>query len=124
MGPMKAIGIIFILLNVTLNVILALAQNVPPSSPALVKLGKASYAKNCASCHGNKGDGKGSSAAGLKPPPRNFLAPRWLNGTDLKSLFDMITNGVPGGAMVSFSRLPESERWALACYIKSLAPSP
>jgi mono/diheme cytochrome c family protein len=34
--------------------------------------GYEAYMHNCRPCHGDKGDGRGNSAAGLRPPPRNF----------------------------------------------------
>src|SRR5262249_50784561 len=34
--------------------------------------GHEAYMLNCYACHGEKGDGKGPSSYGLRPPPRDF----------------------------------------------------
>lgn len=34
--------------------------------------GQVGYMQYCRTCHGEKGDGNGPSAVGLRPPPRNF----------------------------------------------------
>lgn len=44
-------------------------------SAAVLNRGKSVYRTYCASCHGIDGDGKGPSATGLVPPPRNFTEP-------------------------------------------------
>ena len=49
----------------------------PPSPPRPIDLaraarGKAVYARFCVSCHGARGDGRGSSARFLSPQPRDF----------------------------------------------------
>lgn len=87
------------------------------TSEILIPLGKVSYANQCATCHGEKGDGKGAVASALKPPPRNFLAENFKFGEKPEDVFKTITQGVPGTAMPPFSSLSEKERKALVTYI-------
>ena len=58
--------------------LLALAANTraadaPKATPELVAQGKAAFAKYCASCHGQGGQGDGPASKALKPPPRNLV---------------------------------------------------
>ena len=69
-----------ILLAALLPGALALAQTPqekPPNPPrppdaARASRGKAVYERNCISCHGEQGDGRGYSAQWLDPRPRDF----------------------------------------------------
>ena len=92
-----------------------------PPEPARVA---ALYAQQCAVCHGPTGQGDGSAAAGLDPPPIAFTdAARAAQRTPF-ALYEVISQGVPGTVMASFAALPENDRWALAFYVGSLAYSP
>jgi high-affinity iron transporter len=82
--------------------------------------GKKLFQTNCASCHGDKGDGKGPTAASLKTPPRNFIAGTWLKDTSENDLVQMMTDGLAASGMPSFSRLAEKDRRAIAAYLKTL----
>lgn len=65
------------------------------------------YAKRCAWCHGEKGDGQGPGAARLVPPPRDFTFGLYkikTSGLDdigarEEDLARMIRDGMPGTAM-------------------------
>ena len=86
-------------------------------------MGTRLYVQSCSSCHGLTGDGHGPDAARLDPPPIAFTdATRAAQRTPL-SLYEVISQGVPGTGMVSFSGLSESDRWALAFYVGSLGYS-
>lgn len=84
---------------------------------------KALFAKNCASCHGEKGDGKGKVAeyfARDKAPvqPSNLLDPATKSKTD-GEIFWILVNG--RGQMPAWKALlTEDERWMLAQYVKDL----
>jgi mono/diheme cytochrome c family protein len=41
-------------------------------TPRTLERGRAAYAQYCRPCHGDDGDGRGFSAVGLRPPPRDF----------------------------------------------------
>ncbi|MFQ5666107.1 MAG: ethylbenzene dehydrogenase-related protein [Candidatus Binatia bacterium] len=90
--------------------------------------GKQVYLKNCAVCHGKRGDGNGRAAYLLYPKPRDFtrgifkLRSTLTTPTDA-DLFHTITHGIPGTAMPGWSILSTADRHALVAYIKSLSPS-
>jgi len=74
----------------------------------------------CVACHGETGVGDGSVAHKLDPRPRNFSIDRFKQGSSVNKLFNTISKGVPGSAMVAFKNLSEEERWALAWYVLEL----
>ncbi len=76
------------------------------------------YAIYCAPCHGRTGEGDGTIVRhGFPAPPSLFSAEvRSMTEADI---VETITNGF--GDMYSYAdRVPESDRWAIAAYIKSL----
>jgi mono/diheme cytochrome c family protein len=101
-----------------------------PASPALLKLGKDVYEKECVACHGPGGDGEGEAAYLLYPRPRDFtsgqfrLVSTWDSVPTDEDLFRTISRGMPGSAMPSWAHLPEQERWGLVHYVKSFSKRP
>jgi caa(3)-type oxidase subunit IV len=92
-------------------------------TPELVAHGKAVFAQQCVSCHGDTGNGKGPAAAALNPPPRNFhTAEGWKNGRKPSQIFKTLKEGIAGGAMASFATLPMDDRWGLTHYVATLGP--
>jgi len=91
-----------------------------------VPRGQLLYERNCAVCHGLKGDGKGEAAYLLLPKPRNFRAGKFRLVTSQnlqptrEDVFRVITNGMPGTPMPSWAHLAESDRWLLADYVLKL----
>jgi high-affinity iron transporter len=79
------------------------------------------FANNCMSCHGAKGHGDGPLALSLDPTPTDFTELERANKRSLVGLYDAISNGIDGTAMVAMSHLTEQERWSLAFYVGSLA---
>ncbi len=73
---------------------------------------------NCVSCHGNKGKGDGAASVALNPKPADWTSKRVQDEPD-GEIFWKITNG--RGAMPSWRHLPESDRWAVVRYIRTLA---
>jgi thiol-disulfide isomerase/thioredoxin len=55
----------------------------------------------CASCHGPDGRGDGPSAAGIKPPPRDFALRPWRYPVTKESIQTVILDGIPGTAMAA-----------------------
>ncbi len=92
----------------------------PKSTPELLEKGKASFAKNCISCHGPNGEGDGILSKALKPKPRNLVTEPLSNGPGVEQVFETLKTGRKGTAMVAFTGLPEDERWALSYYVLSL----
>jgi mono/diheme cytochrome c family protein len=86
------------------------------------------YRYHCVQCHGLTGDGVGSSARTLDPYPRDYRrgifkykrTPSTLPPLD-EDLHAVLDRGVPGTAMPSFRRLPESEKTALVQYVRYLS---
>jgi mono/diheme cytochrome c family protein len=82
------------------------------------KEGKSIYTVNCASCHGNKGEGNGPAAAALNPKPKNLTSEKVQSQTD-GAIFWKITTGNP--PMVSWQKvLTEKQRWSLVDYIRQI----
>lgn len=76
------------------------------------------YVKQCAPCHGEKGDGQGPAARFMDPRPRDFtIRPfRFVStANDVpsgKDLFETVAAGVGGTAMMSFMHLGEAAVWS------------
>ncbi|MDB6058228.1 MAG: Nitrous-oxide reductase [Verrucomicrobiales bacterium] len=102
----------------------------PEVTPALVEHGKEVYLKNCSSCHGDKGDGRGICSAFLLPQPRNFTSAQYrLRSTPTGSLptdddlFRAVSLGLAGTPMPPWKvMLNDSDRWAAVEYVKTFSP--
>ena len=69
-------------------------------------------------CHGPNGKGDGPAAAALPPPkPADWTSSK-LAGESDGELFWKISNG--RGPMPSWKHLPETDRWSVVYYIRSL----
>ncbi|MCK9281033.1 MAG: c-type cytochrome [Melioribacteraceae bacterium] len=80
-------------------------------TPALSS-GKDIYLKNCASCHGNNGEGT------VGP---NLTDDYWIHGGDIKSIFSTVKYGVPAKGMISWeTQLDPKKMQEVASYIKSI----
>jgi len=93
-------------------------QNPAPKDAKTVEQGEKVAKINCVSCHGTKGKGDGVAAVALNPKPADWTSAKVQDETD-GELFWKITNG--RGAMPAWRHLPESDRWALLRYIRTLA---
>ena len=87
-----------------------------PALPAhLTEIGARVYAANCAQCHGENGDGRGSAADALPMAPTNFHTERPSLDHSLRAL----RNGVDGTPMAPWSgRLNTDEMLAVAHYVR------
>ncbi|HET6554768.1 MAG TPA: cytochrome c, partial [Dyella sp.] len=104
----------------------ALLQAYPvPTAPAStpdVTRGASLYQAQCAACHGARGHGDGPAGARLNPPPIDFTSQARADQRSVLSLFEVITQGVPGTSMASYAQtLSVDDRWALAYYVGTLA---
>ncbi|MDZ7362024.1 MAG: ethylbenzene dehydrogenase-related protein [candidate division KSB1 bacterium] len=101
-----------------------------PVSDQLLAIGKKTYNKECAPCHGVDGRGQGETAYLLYPKPRDFLTAQyrlvstWERQLTDIDLYTSISRGIPGSTMPSWAHLPEETRWGLVHYIKSFAENP
>ena len=80
------------------------------------------YAKNCAACHGEKGDGKGFDAASAPVVPPSFADAERMATRRSDVLYAKIRRGGMGTGMPNFGTLftPE-ETWGLVDYLRQLA---
>lgn len=79
------------------------------------------YTAHCAVCHGAAGRGNGPAAKGLTPPPADLTDGARMGQHSVFGLYNTITLGIKGTAMTGFAALSESQRWALAFYVSTLA---
>lgn len=93
----------------------ALANTLPAKQ---VEAGKAVFAANCASCHGDDGGGKTEMGA------PNLTDPSWIYGGDLQSIFDTVWNGRQGHMPSWEGRLSPVDRKILALYLVDLRAKP
>ncbi|HEC72769.1 MAG TPA: c-type cytochrome [Methylophaga aminisulfidivorans] len=104
------------------NELMALSPAVSlPNELLTTKQVQSLYQQNCAACHGAKGQGDGELAATLEPTPTDFSDKSRAMNRSIVGLYDAITNGIEGTAMVALSHLTEQERWSLAFYAGSIA---
>jgi cytochrome c553 len=77
------------------------------------------FAVNCATCHGDSGEGDGPAAAGLDPAPSNLHEDHVQGLTD-GALFYIITNGVADTAMPAWGEsLSETDRWNVVNFLRT-----
>jgi len=62
------------------------------------------YHKQCATCHGDRGDGRGRAGASLLPTPTNFTSEESKRKLSINALIHSIKKGVPGSSMVGYER--------------------
>jgi len=82
--------------------------------------GKVVWAKECASCHGDKGKGDGTAVKDLEKKPGDITAAKTQDQSD-GALFWKITEGRK--PMASYAQtLSEEDRWHVINYLRTLAP--
>ena len=95
-----------------------------PSSPEIVRQGKALYngKGSCFTCHGKDGDGNGPVAAQLNPSPSNFQHHGFWRHRTEGEIFWVIKNGSVGTSMAGFGgQLTDEEIWSIIQYERSFA---
>ena len=106
------------------------APTVLQAQVATNELGQQVYAKWCAHCHGDQGDGDGIAASRLKPVPRDFTSGKYkvrmttTGNIPLDSdLERAIRKGLIGTSMPAFTAayLSDAEVAAVVGYIKSFS---
>lgn len=91
----------------------------PASWPDILN-GKNIFQANCATCHGEKGNGEGIAGKLLNPKPANFLNDTLMNNLSPFQIYNTIRLGISGTAMVPFNQLTDKEVWAVTFYVSSL----
>jgi len=91
--------------------------------------GERAYLLYCRACHGEAGDGKGTSAPGLRPPPRDFTLGIFkfaaVAGGALpadEDLIRIVRSGLHGTAMLAWDGVPETDLHAIVQYLKTFSP--
>ncbi len=85
-----------------------------PDQKAAAEAGSHLYANECAKCHGNHAQGKGSRPA--------LVSDRIAHATD-GDLAWILKNGNSWKGMPSWSSMPDAQRWQLVAYLRSLNSS-
>ena len=93
----------------------AARSNPLAGKPEYAAGGRKLFQRECASCHGPKGQGLLKNAANLQMP----VVQQQTDG----ALFWKLTNGNPRRGMPAFSRLPEMQRWQIVLFLRTLAPA-
>jgi len=76
------------------------------------------YHKQCATCHGNNGDGQGRAGVLLSPIPTNFTSVESRQHLTLDKIVTAIRDGVPGTAMSAYGkRYDETRLNGIASYV-------
>jgi mono/diheme cytochrome c family protein len=98
-------------------------KNPVRSTPQSIGVGRELYQKNCRSCHGADGKGKGTMAPKDSPPP-DLTDARWTKGSSDGEIYVVVRDGAGAqSAMRGYkSRLTETEMWSVVNYIRSLDP--
>jgi high-affinity iron transporter len=94
---------------------------VAPRQVPDLRLAAADYTTHCAVCHGAAGRGDGPAAKGLTPPPADLTDAARMGQHSVFGLYNTITLGIKGTAMSGFAPLTDSQRWALAFHVSTLA---
>ncbi len=92
-------------------------KNPLPKSDKVLAQGKKLAETNCVPCHGTSGKGNGPAAAALPVKPADWTSPAVQSETD-GEIFWKISNG--RGPMPPWKYLPESDRWALVHFVRTL----
>lgn len=83
--------------------------------------GRALFLKNCSFCHAADGTGRNWIGAFLDPPPRNLVAPGFLDGLDDAQLAERIRKGLPGTSMPAWGGiLSKTEIDAVVRYLREI----
>ena len=95
----------------------AVESRAPPVDQGRREAARQLYRGACATCHGERGDGKGPSARPLDPPPRDFTSGvykiRSTASESLPLLADVeqtIRRGIPGTEMAGWGELFDEEQ--------------
>ena len=94
----------------------------PPTSEAL-RAGSEVYTRDCRSCHGPYGNGKGEKASELSVAPGDFTDASKMDDLTDGELYWQTTKGrrpMPGFA----DKLTEQQRWEVVDYIRTFARKP
>jgi len=91
----------------------------PRTSPALAR-GREIYARTCAVCHGDHGQGALWAGANMQRPPRDFTSPQAAADLTRQRMIASVTQGRPGTAMSGFgAQLSSTDIEAVVDFIRT-----
>jgi mono/diheme cytochrome c family protein len=93
------------------------AKNPLASTDEVINRGYQLVHQSCAECHGEAGEGDGPAAANMTPPPANWRAAAFQAQSDACIFWKLSTGR---GAMPPANRMPETQRWQIVTFIRSL----
>jgi mono/diheme cytochrome c family protein len=98
-----------------------LAKSPVPVTQQVLQRGQERYNVYCSPCHGRVGNGEGMIVQRSFPAPPDYAIQR-LREAPVGHFYDVMTNGY--GVMYSYAeRVPVTDRWAIASYIRVLQAS-
>ncbi len=105
------------------------AQGPDVGTEAQRESGKQLYARYCAQCHGEKGDGEGYATPHLYPRPRDFTTGKFKVRTTAngalpthQDLVNIIRRGMPYTSMPAWPKLTDQDVTNLAYFITTFSP--
>ncbi len=130
-GWLVAVRSVALLLGVALVVVAVAGEQTPapqatnpiPNTVTSVARGAELYQANCAACHGVDARGGGPQAGTTPVRPPDLRSGHLSSHTD-GDVYYWITNGLPGGMPAWGSTLPETDRWHLVNYLRSINGRP
>lgn len=90
----------------------AAKPNPEAKNPEASATGHKLYMRTCVGCHEEDGSGKDTGAANLRAPE--------VQAQSDGALFWKITNGNSAAGMPSFASLPETDRWDVVTFLRTL----
>jgi mono/diheme cytochrome c family protein len=94
-----------------------------PALPASTDLARGSelFARDCATCHGDRGAADGPGSSGLHPQPANLTEHEYAPDR----LSELLWNGVAGTSMPAWRDMPAGDLAAIAAFVRTLhVPQP
>ncbi|HKW27602.1 MAG TPA: c-type cytochrome [Terriglobales bacterium] len=93
----------------------AAKANPESKNPDAQANGRKLYMRTCVGCHEEDGSGKDTGAANLRSPD--------VQAQSDGALFWKVTNGNSEAGMPSFASLPETDRWDVVTFVRTLKDS-
>lgn len=97
----------------------------PPARPAVIPVSEkieTTFRKECASCHGVQGKGKGPEYLKYLPKPRDFTNKPYFASLSDDRVAVAISYGIPGTGMQAYAgKIPSESIWAIADKVRTFS---
>ena len=115
---MKRLFLLFLVISFifTIN---AFAQEAFPKKKPTASAGKAIYDKQCITCHGASGNGKGPVSGSLNPKPTDFTDHSQMRLKSPAELYNITRKGKP--PMPSYTNMKDDDLWNVIFYVVSFS---